>query len=225
MNEVKKEPVSNGLVRGGSTSKRDQEFDQLIDKFKNSIHLISDPVKFQAIEGKDGKPRVSQVRMRDPKKRALHFLRASDAFGTCHEGVMNLLLTQVAQTFHGILNSEGTNHEKLAAAMGASIALLGSIKPQDSVESMLAVQMVGVHNLGMETLKRAMTTDQTFEGKEANITQATRMLRTFIFQMEALKRYRTGGQQKVVVEHVNISQGGQAIVGMVNQGGRENEQS
>ena len=86
---------------------------------------------------------------------------------------------------------------------------------------MLAVQMVGVHNLAMETLKRAMITDQTFEGKEANVTQATRMLRTYIFQMEALKRYRTGGQQKVVVEHVNVNQGGQAIVGVVNREGGE----
>jgi hypothetical protein len=34
--------------------------------------------------------------------------------------------------------------------------------------------------------------------------------------MEALKRYRTGGQQKVIVEHVTVNEGGQAIVGHVN---------
>jgi hypothetical protein len=33
--------------------------------------------------------------------------------------------------------------------------------------------------------------------------------------MEALKRYRTGGQQKVTVEHVTVNAGGQAIVGAV----------
>ena len=36
--------------------------------------------------------------------------------------------------------------------------------------------------------------------------------------MEALKRYRTSGQQKVTVEHVTVNAGGQAIVGAV-QGG------
>ena len=39
---------------------------------------------------------------------------------------------------------------------------------------------------------------------------------------EALKKYRTGGQQKMVVEHVHVNEGGQAIVGTVNQGGGGN---
>jgi len=38
-------------------------------------------------------------------------------------------------------------------------------------------------------------------------------------QMEALKKYRTGGQQKMIVEHVHVNEGGQAIVGNVNPGG------
>jgi hypothetical protein len=39
--------------------------------------------------------------------------------------------------------------------------------------------------------------------------------------MEALKRYRTGGEQTVTVQHVNVSEGGQAIVGNVTQGQRD----
>ncbi len=38
-------------------------------------------------------------------------------------------------------------------------------------------------------------------------------------QVDALKRYRTGGQQKVTVEHVTVNDGGQAIVGSVEKGG------
>jgi hypothetical protein len=41
--------------------------------------------------------------------------------------------------------------------------------------------------------------------------------RTFALQMETLKRYRTGGEQKVTVQHVSVSEGGQAIVGNVTQ--------
>ena len=37
-------------------------------------------------------------------------------------------------------------------------------------------------------------------------------------QLESLKRYRTGGEQKVVVQHVNVNEGGQAIVGTVDRG-------
>ena len=41
--------------------------------------------------------------------------------------------------------------------------------------------------------------------------------------MEALKRYRSGGEQKMTVQHVHVAEGGQAIVGNVNapaEGGR-----
>ena len=38
-------------------------------------------------------------------------------------------------------------------------------------------------------------------------------------QVEALKRYRGKGEQKMTVEHVHVYQGGQAIVGAVHQGG------
>jgi hypothetical protein len=48
-----------------------------------------------------------------------------------------------------------------------------------------------------------------------------KLTRTFATQMEALKRYRTGGEQKVTVQHVSVSEGGQAIVGNVTQAPRE----
>jgi hypothetical protein len=35
-----------------------------------------------------------------------------------------------------------------------------------------------------------------------------KLARTFAAQLEALKRYRTGGEQKVTVEHVTVNEGG-----------------
>jgi len=37
--------------------------------------------------------------------------------------------------------------------------------------------------------------------------------------IQNLQKIRTGGQQKMIVEHVHVNEGGQAIVGTVNQGG------
>jgi hypothetical protein len=54
------------------------------------------------------------------------------------------------------------------------------------------------------------------------IAQNALLTRTFAAQMEALKRYRTGGEQKVTVQHVSVAEGGQAIVGNVTQAQREN---
>jgi hypothetical protein len=41
--------------------------------------------------------------------------------------------------------------------------------------------------------------------------------RTYATQMEALSRYRTGGEPKVTVQHVSVGEGGQAILGNVTQ--------
>ena len=46
-----------------------------------------------------------------------------------------------------------------------------------------------------------------------------KLTRTFATQVEALKRYRSKGEQKVTVEHVTVNEGGQAIVGNVETGG------
>jgi hypothetical protein len=40
--------------------------------------------------------------------------------------------------------------------------------------------------------------------------------------MEALKRYRSGVEQKVTLQHVSVAEGGHAIVGNVTQAPREN---
>ncbi len=104
-----------------------------------------------------------------------------------------------------------------AYACNHTLAAIGGIKPQDTLEGLLAVQMVATHNVGMEMLRRAMVPDQTFEGRNAAVNRATKLLRTFTAQMEALNRYRGKGQQKMMVEHVHVHRGGQAIVGQVSR--------
>jgi hypothetical protein len=46
---------------------------------------------------------------------------------------------------------------------------------------------------------------------------------TFTGQMEALRKYRTGGEQKVTLLHVYINEGGQAVVSTVTHPGRWQE--
>jgi hypothetical protein len=129
------------------------------------------------------------------------------------------LLGQVIRSFEGTVNFEGLKEENLTMACNIAMAILNGVHPKDETEAMLAIQMIGVHNVAMETLSRAMLSNQTFEGKQASVNQATKLIRAFTTQMEALKKYRTGGQQKVTVEHVHVNEGGKAIVGNVSQGG------
>ena len=179
------------------------------------------PVKFKTVESDSGNPTIELQDPDDP----LGSVKMSEALGTADTDLMSHLLDQAIQTFKGTVSTDGFDNDKVVVACNNALSILDGIQPQDELEGMLAVQMIGVHNMAMETLKRAMLSEQTFEGKQANVAQSTKMLRTFMAQMEALKKYRTGGQQKMVVEHVHVNEGGQAIVGTVNQGGGKNDKS
>ena len=167
---------------------------------------------------KRGKDSQVQLTLKD---NILNAAQMFESLGTPDESVQLYLMTQTAGTFENVLSSDGGNEDKLEGALNNCLALLNGIQPQDEIEGMLACQMIAVHNLAMNALRRAMITDQSFEGRQSNVNHATKMLRTYTAQMEALKRYRTGGQQKVEVKHVHVNEGGQAIVGDVALGGRD----
>ena len=174
------------------------------------------PAKFKNVEDDSHSPQVGI----EEKDKVLAAAKLMESLGTPYKRVQSYLINQVLQTFKDSVSStKGFNNDRLAEFSNSAIALLQGIGPQDEVEGMLAVQMVGIHNMAMTAMGRAMITDQTFEGRQAAVSQAAKLLRTFTAQMEALKKYRTGGQQKMTVEHVHVNEGGQAIVGTVNQGG------
>ena len=87
-------------------------------------------------------------------------------------------------------------------------------RTSDQIEAMLAAQMAAVHNATMTFAGRLNCVDNIPQQDSAE-RAFNKLARTFAAQVEALKRYRTGGQQKVTVEHVTVNAGGQAIVGSV----------
>jgi hypothetical protein len=110
--------------------------------------------------------------------------------------------------------------EKIRELVSAAVETLEQIKPEGALQSMLAVQMIGVHNTAIKFLMRATDKDQSFEGADANVQRATRLMRLFNDQLEALASLRgKTSEQKVTVEHVHVYEGGQAIVGSVTKTG------
>jgi len=102
----------------------------------------------------------------------------------------------------------------------AMLSVVNDIAPRDQLEAMLAVQIAATHQLTMTFARRLNHVDNIPQQDSAE-RAFNKLARTFTTQMEALKRYRTGGQQKMIVEHVTVNEGGQAIVGNVQGGGRE----
>ena len=131
----------------------------------------------------------------------------------CVDSVMaNMLSNQILNPIHSSLYDDKQYIE-------GTLAMYRGIEPKDPLECMLAAQMVTVHNTVMECSRRALHTDQTPHGKDVDINHATKLMRTFTAQVETLKRYRTGGKQTIQVQHVNVNEGGQAIVGNIKGGG------
>jgi len=171
------------------------------------------PVKFKNIDSDSGEPTIALKDPDDP----LCEVKMLEALGTPDSALQSHLLDQVIQTFKGTVSTDGADNDKVVQACNNALSVLNGIQPQDEVEGLLAVQMIGVHNVAMQAMNRAMLGGQTSHGKQANIDQATKMLRTFIAQIEVLKKYRAKGQQKMMVGQVNVNEGGRAIVGTVNQ--------
>ena len=137
-----------------------------------------------------------------------HVLLA-DALGTADLDFLNGLLNQLASAH---LHGGKVDHR----AFNFMLSVVKDIKPRDQVEAMLAAQMAAVHQ-AILTFARRLAHVETIDQQDSAERTFNKLARTFAAQMEALKRYRTGGEQKVTVQHVSVSEGGQAIVGNVIQ--------
>jgi hypothetical protein len=97
-----------------------------------------------------------------------------------------------------------------------AFAVLENLKPRDETEGMLIAQMAAVHVQAMQ-FARKLNHYRSIEELEVMEKTLNKLTRSFTSQMEALRKYRNGGEQKVTVQHVNVNEGGQAVVGNVSQ--------
>jgi hypothetical protein len=99
-------------------------------------------------------------------------------------------------------------------ALNFMLSAVKGIKPRDQVETMLAAQMAVVHTATLTSARQLARAGNLVQLDYAE-RAITKLTRTFAAQTEALKRYRSGGEPNVTVQHVSVSDGGQAIVGNV----------
>ena len=129
------------------------------------------------------------------------------------------LVVQIMQACAGGLDP--AKKDILGKRLRAALAVMKGIEPGDILEDMAAAQLVAAHHAAMQAYGRAANPDQPFAVWRESLNQANRLSRTFAAMLEALNRHRgKSGQQTVRVEHVTVNDGGQAIVGAVETGGR-----
>jgi hypothetical protein len=132
--------------------------------------------------------------------------------------LMRALGTTDSDFYNGLIGQlVNASKEKEASESGTNfmLSVIKGIEPRDQVESMLGAQMASVHT-AMMTFARRLAHVDTIQQQDSAQNAFNKLARTFATQVEALKRYRSSGEQKMTVQHVHVADGGQAIVGNVN---------
>jgi hypothetical protein len=130
-----------------------------------------------------------------------------DAMATASAEFMAVIVEQL------VAAGGGEPDERLLNFM---FTVIKGIESRDQLETMLAAQMAAVHVAAMRSANR-LEMAKGIEERDSAERAFNKLTRTFMSQMEALKRYRAGAEGKVTVQQVNVGEGGQAIVGNVTQ--------
>lgn len=140
-------------------------------------------------------------------------------FGTDDEKQAQALLTHCAKALRA---DEATDQNPGDLVFMLSVII--DLAPRDAVERMLAVQMAATH---VATIRSAgwLSRSENLPQAQTHSTAYAKLSRTFAAQVEALRKHRSGGEQRVTVHHINVADGGQAIVGNVQHGGRAGDGS
>lgn len=139
-------------------------------------------------------------------------LLVMDAIGARDQDFYNNLISQLA-------NVSSQEREVDARQLNFMLSVVKGIEPRDQLEALLAAQMAAVHNATM-TFARRLAHIENIPQQDSASNAFNKLARTFAAQLEALKKYRSTGEQRVTVQHVQVNDGGQAIVGNVTTGGR-----
>ena len=99
-----------------------------------------------------------------------------------------------------------------------------SVHADNSLEKMLIHQMSAAHQVSMTLMDRAsglIDHNDNYAGQNDSrnvnaikmFNSAMRMMNSYQQGLLALNKIRNGGNQTVTIQHVNVSQGGQAVIG------------
>ena len=170
-----------------------------LEKWRERDEERVGPPKFKKIKDKI----VTHVEQ-DPDK---FWPQMMEVTGSIDIDFFKTIISQVSNTLPNSDSEEVSNF---------TTALMHGLRPRDETEGVLIAQMAGTHNLIMEYMRRAMIPKQYLEAANDYSNRAYKLMNLFLKQVETLEKYRgKAAQQKVIVEHVHIHEGGQAVVGHI----------
>jgi hypothetical protein len=100
-------------------------------------------------------------------------------------------------------------------SVNAVLAFIEAAEPRNEIEAALAIQMACTHAVAMAVLSRAGGAYGGDRHVALMASAAARLLNAFTAQIETMRRLRNGGTQIIRIERVEVSDGGQAVIGNV----------
>src|SRR5271166_256850 len=94
----------------------------------------------------------------------------------------------------------------------AAVDAAESAQAGNSLEKMLCHQMAAMHRAAMKQLACCLNSNLPPVEMARLSNAAARMMQVYQEALLTLQKIRTGGKQVVVVQHVQVSQGGQAVI-------------
>lgn len=160
------------------------------------------------IENKDGEVDI-QADYPDQGAGQVHLMAA---FNVTDYSLYGRLVEDLANL--AIVDGGGVSEVEVNALLG----IVREIRPRDATEALLVVQMAAIHRATITAARRLKRVD-TIPQQDSASNMLAKLARVFTSQLEALKRYRSTGEQNVRVthQHVNVN-ANQAVVG-INPGG------
>lgn len=171
----------------------------------------------------------SQDSLTTPRSKEIHFRYEAQENGKgiravkCPPKEETQLVRDIKQ-FTGVENEDVFDEILIRAALVQSndyprqlnlmMQSLAETQPRDLNEARLCLQASTLYSQGMGYLKKANDSAMLCHS-EFYMKSAIKLFRLHNETLEALTRYRRGGEQKVIVQHVNVNDGGQAIVGAI----------
>jgi hypothetical protein len=112
------------------------------------------------------------------------------------------------------------DRSRLLTEQGADVAAMAldvanTIQARDSSEKMLAHQLAALHKVGMEMIGSVVPHSQDAAIQNRRLNAAVRCMTAYQQGLLTLRKLRLGGHQRISIQHIQVREGGQAIVGDV----------
>jgi hypothetical protein len=132
------------------------------------------------------------------------------ALGTVSDAFVDMALHHLERAAR--MPGEGPSN----VSINGALAIIAAFAPRNEAEATLALQAACTHMVAMVIMARIGGGHGGDRRLPALASAAAKLMRAHCMQVETYRRLRGGCEQKIIVKHVTVNEGGQAIVGAVN---------